>query len=432
MGTRARFGLAGLVLGVLIAALGPGGSARAAEIGTDPPEKCNPTGRTICLTVRTYENITASDPSRPDGKRFTWVEWTYHNGGGTTLTNPAVTVSFADLCGAGLSACSGASTAQFELPASPNICSVQGGNLVCTYPNLAAGAFAATTRVYFKTADNTATRDVRASRINVTATAKERANDGNPCDAGDPNCDTFTSSIVNSYEPDLDAAFTFGLNGKRFNLPTNDGLASFTFTSASSSVFLATFKKLTQTESADFCFSTVKCFDRTLFVNTQSAPGFGAANPVVFHSLLFDSPVSENNLNAIHFYDAVPLTLLAGNRLTPGSTPGFARMDGLRLAAPALGLAAGKYFVVNYQASNNSFQLSLAKGGAPLALTPTPSPAGNPIRIVGDDSDERSTEICSTDIPSPIPTLPRVCVNKVGPKTLDAFLWDTGNGWANW
>jgi hypothetical protein len=426
MGTRARLGFVGLVLGILIAALGPGASARAGEIGTTPPEQCNPAGRTICLTVKTFENVTASDPTRADGQRFTWVEWKVRNSGGTTLTNPAVTVRFADVCSS--SSCPGPSTAQFVLPASPNVCSLNGANLVCTYPNLPAGADSGVTRIYFKTADVPATSSV----ISVTATAKERANDGNPCGAGDPNCDTFTTSIVNSYEPDPNAAFTFALNGNRFHLPTNDGLASFTFTSASSSVFHATFKKLTSAESADFCFSTVTCFDRTLFVSTENAPGFGAANPVVFHSVLLDSPVSANNLDAIHFYDAVPLTLLAGNRLTPGSTPSFARMDGLRLAAPALGLAAGKYFVVNHQSTNNSFQLSLTEAGAPLTLASTPSPVGNPIRIVGDQSDERSTQICSTDIPSPIPTLPRVCVDKIGPKTLDAYLWDTGNGWANW
>src|SRR5262245_36197414 len=122
MRSRTRLGFAGLVLCFLIAALGPGVSARAAEIGTNPPEKCNPTGRAICLTVKTFENITASDPSRPtDGKRFTWVEWTVRNGGGNTFTNPAVTVSFADLCGTGLTACSGPSTAPFPLPASPNV-----------------------------------------------------------------------------------------------------------------------------------------------------------------------------------------------------------------------------------------------------------------------------------------------------------------------
>jgi hypothetical protein len=449
MGTRARLSFVGLILGVLIAALGPGGSARAAEIGTTPAEKCNPTGRTICLTVTTFENITASDATRSDGKRFTWVQWTLRNGSGTTLTHPTVIVSLADLCGTGQQQgfCTNppSTTAQFELPAvtvaqdgtetPTNACSVSGGNLVCTYPNLAAGAPAAVTKAYFKTADLPAT----ASVISVTGAVKERSNDGNPCNLGDPNCDTFTVPITNSYEPDLNAAFTFALPGKRFNLPANDLLSSFTFTSANAKNFLTTFKVLAP--STDFCFDVenVKCFDRTLFASTQSATGFSGTNPVVFYARLLDPPVgvTKKSLDAIHFYDAVQLTA-AGNRLTPTSGPSFARMDGLRLTAPAFGQPAGKYFVVGFQAATSStpesFQLSLTKGGAPLSLTPG-SGSGEPIRIIGDQDDERTTSsaACSTNPPpSPIPfNIPVICVQdvKVGKtQALDSWVWDLGNG----
>jgi hypothetical protein len=435
MGFRARIGFAGFVLCVVIAALGPAVSARAGEIGTTPAEQCNVDGRAICLTVKTFENITASDPTRPtDGKRFTWVEWTLRNGGGTTLTHPTVTVSFADLCGAGLADCSGASTAQFQTPATPDVCSVSGGNLVCVYPNLPAGAPAATTRAYFKTADKTATRDVRATRITVLATVNERGSDQN-CEEGDPNCDTFAVPLVNSYEPDPDGAFTFALNGNRFHLPTNDGLSSFTFTSASPSVFLTSFKKLSLTDSAAFCFSDVVCFDRALSVDTQSASGFGASNPVVFYTRLSDPPsgITTKSLNAIHFYDAVALTS-AANRLTPGPSPSFARMDGLSVgtaAAATLGIAEGKYFVVDYQATGpnaNSFRLSLTKDGAPIPIPGAGTVQAAPIRIIGDQSDERSTTLCTTTIPSPIPALPKICVAKAGSKALDSYVWDTGNG----
>ena len=379
----------------------------------------------MCLTVKTFENITASDPARPtDGKRYTWVEWTLRNAGGTTLTHPTVTVSFADICGA--SPCSGPSTAQFVLPASPNVCSVSGANLVCTYANIAGGGNTGATRVYFKTANVPATSSV----ISVTATVNERGNDTNPCAAGDPNCDTFTSSIVNSYEPDPNAAFTFALDNSRFHLPTNDGLSSFTFTSPGSSVFLASFRKLTLAESAGLCFSDVVCFDRALSVDTQGTLSFGASTPVVFFTRLLDAPVTASKLSAIHFYDAVALTA-SNNRLTPVSGPSFARMDGLSLEAPAFGRGAGKYFVVGYSSVDNSFQLSSTKGGPALTLTPG-SGSGVPIRIIGDQADERSTSLCSTAIPASTVTMPKICAVKSGPKAIDTYVWDSGNGRVNW
>jgi hypothetical protein len=311
---------------------------------------------------------------------------------------------------------------------------VQGASLVCLYPNLPAGASAATTRVYFKTADNTATRDVRATRIDVTATAKERSNDGNPCGAGDPNCDTFTSSIVNSYEPDPNAAFTFSLGTNRFHLPTNDGLSSFNFTGPGTSVFLASFKKLSLSESEQFCFGDVECSDRALTVDTQGVLSFGASTPMLFFSRLLNATGSANSVNAIHFYDPVTFTAIAGNRLTPGTTPSFARMDGVRFASSAFGLAAGKYFVVNYLPGNNSFQLSLTEGGPPLTLTAGTGSA-EPIRIIGDETDgvnnERSTTLCSTSLPPASTTMPKICTKKVG-GVIEAYLWDSGNGRVNW
>jgi hypothetical protein len=381
----------------------------------------------MCLTVQTFENVTASDPSKSDGQRFTWVEWTLENSGGTTLTHPTVTVSFTDLCGASLAACSGASTAQFVLPAEPNVCSASGGTLTCTYPNLPAGASAAKTRVYFKTADKTAARDVRASDIAVTATVKERGSDQG-CDEGDPNCDTFTVTQRNSYEPEPDAAYTFALNGKSFHLPTDDGLSSFSFTSATAVKFFAQFKVLPP--STTFCFSTLLCFDRTLSVETEEATGFGTSNPVLFFARLLDPPggVTSKNLTAIHFYDAIDLTSTAADdRLKPvsASAPSFASMDGLRLTASEFGQGAGKYFVVGHNPTDNSFQISATQGGAPLPLADDTG-EGNPIRIIGDQDGERRTSNCATKPAAS--AVPSICVQKFGPKALDSYVWDNGNG----
>ena len=430
MRTRVRLSFAGLILGVVIAALGPGATARAGEIGTTPPEACNPTGRQICITLRTFEGITASDPTRTDGKRFTWVEWKLRNGGGSKLTHPAATVSIADLCDA--VACAGPSTAQFALPL-PSGCTLQGSNLVCTYPSLAAGAETAFTRAFFKTADRTAARPVTAGVVSVTAEVKERSNDGNPCASGDPNCDTFTNSITNSYEPDPNAAFTFSVGTNRFHLPTNDGLSSFSFTGPGTSGFLASFRKLSLSESAAFCFS-ITCTDRALEVSTQGVLSFGVSTPMLFFSRLLNASGAANKVSAVHFYDSRTLAVLAGNRLTPGTTPSFARMDGVRFASPAFGLAAGNYFVRYYQSSDNSFQLSSTKDGPILTLA-LGAGSGEPIRIIGDETEgannERSDTLCSTSLPPASTTMPKICTKKVGP-VIEAYLWDSGNGRVNW
>jgi hypothetical protein len=418
MRSRARFGMAGLILAVLIAAFGLGaGSASGAEITTG--KKCSP-GKAICLTVRTFEGITASE-STPDGTRYTYVDWTVQNDGGNTLTQVAVKVTLSE------------STAIFATPL-PGGCTGGGTTITCKYPNLQAGtgpASSATTRAFFKTADAPAAGNF----ITAIATAKEGLNDKNTCpaDGADPNCDTVSWTLFNSYEPDPDAALTFGLNGSRFRLPTNDGLSSFTFTAPAGSPFLTTFTKLATTDATALCFSTVECFDRPLSVSSGGVLSSGLSTPVLFYSRLATT-LPPDKVAAIHYYDAVPLTLLPGNRLT--STVSFARMDGLRLTASTLGLAPKKYFVIGYQSSDNSFQLSETKGGVFLPLSATLNPKGEPVRIIGDKDDaigdERSDAVCSTDIPPVSVTMPKICVKRAGQQTLDAYLWDNGNGTVNW
>jgi len=203
--TRLRVSFAGLVLAVGIAVFGLGaGVANGAQ--TNYAEQCTP-GRALCLTVSTFENVTASQ-SGDDGKRYTWVEWKVRNSGGSTLTQVSTNVSLTG-------------TAAFVTPL-PSGCTGSTTAITCRYANLPGGGNAsATTRVYFKTADAPAL----SNDITITAVAKEGGNDSHSCPAGgtDPNCDTNSRTITNSYEQLNDEAATFGLNGNRFKLPTNDG-----------------------------------------------------------------------------------------------------------------------------------------------------------------------------------------------------------------
>ena len=430
MRNRARLGLVGLLLCFVIAAFGPAVSARAAETSSNPTQECNTDGRAVCVHVTTFQNITASQPTISNGNRFTWVEWQVRNAGGTSLTHPTTTLRFQDICGA--VNCSGASTVSLVAPLPAN-CSTSTGNLVCEYPNLPANTPGPTTRVFFKTANLPAT----ASRITVTATVNERGSDAGStpnCDPSDPNCDTWPVSVVNSYEPEDDNAYTFALSGNRFNLPTNDGSASITFTSSTSANpanTLTTFKKLPATDTADFCFSDVECYDRVLFADTGGIQTFGSGNPVVFYARLFDPPVTQNKISAIHIYDATGFTLVSNSRIKPTtSTLDFSKMDGVEFKTTTFGQPAKKYFIVpnSYSSGDKSFQLSATKGGAAITTLTGTTGTGNPIRIIGDQSDERSTTLC-TLAPQTSLTGPKICVTKIANKVFDSYVWDLGNGW---
>ena len=231
------------------------------------------------------------------------------NTGGSTLTNPRIVVSLSDFCGAAQCTSGNppapSTTSQFvEFPAN---CTANAAKttLTCTYANIPAAnpdASTGATRVYFKTGNQPAT----SSKIDVAGTVKERANDSNPCQSGDPNCDTVATSIVNSYEPDTNAGVSYALNGKQIYLTTNDKNSSFECGAAPSPT----------------------CFYRVLSVTptfSQTPSGPYNDGPVVFYGRVTDLPsgVNQNNLSAIHTYDDNTSTVIGdvpAERTTKGCT----------------------------------------------------------------------------------------------------------------
>ena len=319
MGSR-RWGVlvAGAVLAVVVVALGSAGIANGAEAGA--VAKCNTAGRLFCVTVNTFAGITASDSALTNGKRYTWAEWSLTNTGGNTLTNPKAIVTLADYdCSAykppisdptrapdpATDCASRVRTSAFLIPTDPNVCSLAAltQTLTCSYANLPStnpDTSSPTTRVYFKTADAPATHTV----ITVQGLVKERASDSNTCVQGDPNCDTITNSIINSYEPNANEGVTFALNGKSFHLATNDERSSFDFTSLKSDPFRT---NLTTTYP-DACGANPlsTCFFRTLNVTTDPNTTGYNNGPVVFYARLtgLASGVTANNVVAIHTYSS--------------------------------------------------------------------------------------------------------------------------------
>jgi hypothetical protein len=408
----------GLAVCATVVVLGVAVPAQARPVHN--PKPCDATGSLFCVTAAAFSNVTASNPARPDGKRWTWVEWSLENASRSSIEHPTITVSLSDVCGA--DACSALSSA-FVLPAAPDVCAPSGSALVCSYPKLAAGASTDTTRIYFKTADAPATSTV----IDVTAEVKKKK----------WAHDTASTAVVVAYEPDASAAASFALDGKPLHLAANDELSSFDFTSASAAPFLARLQ--VEEPSPIYCFGDVPCFDRTLVASTEQAAGFSAANPVVFYARLVDPPhgISEKTLSAVHFYDPVTLQAnAASKRFTGPAGTSFARIDGVTFdAGVSAVIAAGTYFVIDYRAADGSFKLAAKKWGPPVKPLSSAPVTGGPIRVIGDQKDERSTTSCTT-APAAIDfPVPSICVLKLkvnGHKALDNWVWDASNGRIGW
>jgi hypothetical protein len=312
--------VAGFVLAFAVVAIGSAGIASGAQVTNPASSECNPDGRAFCIDVTTWDGITASDPARPGGTRYTWVEWEMSNAGGSTLTNPAVVVSLKDFdCSAQvppppgqdpLTGCTALSqTSAIQGTTVPSGCTVSGSTLTCTYASIPAGGDTGVRRVYFKTGNEPTTH----TRITVRGTVKERGNDAGSgaggCAPADPNCDTFETFVDNSYEPLPNAAFTFALNGSKFYLETDDqlgtaslGASSFTFTSGSAAIFRTEFRA-----DPSVCGTpSPTCFQRTLSVQAVDAsPGNYNSGPLVFYARLTNVPsgVTDRSVVATHTYD---------------------------------------------------------------------------------------------------------------------------------
>ena len=438
MRRRTGLVLCGLLVCTFVAMLGPASVASGGPVSSDPAAECNPAGRAFCVDVTTFSNITASDPSRQtDGKRYTWVEWFLTNTGGATLTNVKATVTMKDYdCSAyvppagdperapnpAAGDCGAALTQSSAFTAAPSGCTLQVSTqtLTCNYANLPAAnpdVATPTKRAYFKTANLPATHSV----ITVLGTVKERGNDAGStggCAATDPNCDTHATSVVNSYEPDDNAAYTFvTADGQSFYLETNDKLSSYRFTADTPAPFRADF-----VVDAGACeTASPTCFERTLNVTTVQGPTSYNDGPILFYARLSDAPsgVNANTVVAVHTYDVATFTV-AANRFTPPAGMD-ARLDTVKIGSTT-------FFVVNVNTTTNTFQLAATQGGSPLDFVAGPQ-VGTPERIIGDQSFERSSKGCVFAYSNNIP-VPSICGDKAQglSQTIDAWVWDSHNG----
>ena len=376
MRQRASMMFLGLVVCLAVVALGSAGIAGGAE--NSAPQKCNVSdtgqdlGRDFCLDVKTFSGITASDPNAPQGTvgtRYTWVEFKLTNTGGTTLTNPRIAAALTDFCGT--TACTSGTSKFVELPTNCTFGTSE-AIVTCTYANIPAGQPTATTRVYFKTGDVPAT----SSRIDVAGTVKERGNDAGSglggCAASDPNCDTVSTFIINSYEPDANTGVSFALNGKQIYLATNDKNSSYAFKSGHASPF------------------------RADFTTTFPAECVAPVSPTCFYRVLNVRPASTAQ--------------------RPTYNDGTRRLLRAAQRSPARGHRTNRHAP--------STRTTTVTG------LPTRIIGDVPVRAVGRQDEGRlHVRALSTDI-----ELPSICAKDVKgmPKTIDVWVWDNDNGQIKW
>lgn len=274
-----------------------GGAARAST-----SSGCNDSGRAICIAIEDVDNITHSTATVA---RYTRYTATVSNGGGSTLTNGSATMTLKDV----VAGVAGPATAKFV--AAPTGCtSVSPTTFTCPLPNLSAFAAAPTIGPFFaSTSTNTA---ATATRLEVTATFKEKASDHG---APDPQSDAFTWAEDTSLELGQDfsqsVAFLGGstvletLGGYRgqssvFRVPVASGFTGSTLT---------TLTEFSSGESGYFCPAGFSCFGQSV---ATSAPGiFSATNLAnlltTMDLALLPPGVGEKSLR-VHHTGSAPFT----------------------------------------------------------------------------------------------------------------------------
>ena len=278
---------------------------------------CNDSGRAICIQVTDEDFITHSTTAV---SRYTRYTTQVSNGGGSALTNGSATVTLKDVVGGNPVA----TTAKFV--ATPAGCTtVSTTAFTCPLPNLAAGGAAPTIGPFFaSTSTDTA---ATATRVVVTATFKERANDNG---ASDPNPDLFSVSEDTILEPGPDFSQSVAFLGGSTLLETLPGHRG------QSSVFrvpvvaavpggfeLTTLEEFSSGDTGYFCPTGFACFGQSV---ATSAPGiFSASNlanlVTTMDLALLPKGVTEKSLRVHH--DAASFTTACGGALfsTPGVVP---------------------------------------------------------------------------------------------------------------
>ena len=215
---------------------------------------------------------------------------------------------------------------------------------------------------------------------------------------------------------------------QHFSVPTS--LSSLEFESPGTLAFSAFITDIANDPNR--CFTGVTCLKQTSEATVGAgAPLFGPANPIQWIRQIVNPPgsVKDYNINAIHGYDPVPVTVDTATD-TFAAPKSFVSIDGVRFTTtgtlPAPLQAGVDYFVVS--GTPTSFKVSLTKDGAPINITTagTGATSAGRIRIIGDalDGSERATSCAET-----LTKVPSIFATKVNNSLIRECVSDNENGY---
>ncbi len=267
----------------LVAALfGPG------TVAGSTTSQCNPSGRAICISVTDVDNVSNTTQSFA---RHTVYSTTISNSGGSMLTNVKVAMQLVDVVG-GVDQTATGTLVAATLPAACTPVGTTGAT--CVLPNMPAGGTPITLGPF---ASKTSTNINADQRLDVTVTAKERANDNG---SSDPNPDTFTVGEVTDLEPLANFSASLAFAGGSTVLDTTSGadpqstLFFVTVPGTFAGFQLTTLRELDPTDVGYFCTPAAPdrpCFGQSIATN---GPGiFSTGNPAELQTTIASDSVSK-------------------------------------------------------------------------------------------------------------------------------------------
>ena len=386
--------------------------------GTNP---CPPGGqaRQFCVAITDTDKVSTS-PDPASGKPASYMRYvvTITNYDQNKLTHVRLTTQLSDRTPSG----SVASTARLVSVDSttPGACSeTSPGTTVCDAGSLPANSQPFVATFFYSTSS---TSGVTATVMDATVSVDEHSSDqGQPLD---PVQETQTAQNATEYESSDASAATVVPPGQERKLDLNTSTSDLTFTTPGTHFFIASVEE--SANDTGHCFTGVPCLAQTTFSDVSGgADLFSSANWLTWFRRILNPPtgVNANNIDALHFYDAVPVTADAAADRFTSTTKSFVGIDGVRFpSAPAPLQPNVNYFVVN--ATATTFQVSATKGGKPIDLTAGGSYSAQRIRIIGDAKAERWSPCTATP-----PSVPAICAVQISKTEIDEWVADSENGW---
>jgi hypothetical protein len=402
--------------------LGGAGTGAADDVTNPNPCPSPDKSKRFCVTVSDTDGLSRSKVNAaPLYMEYTvTVKSTERS---RSLTHPSLKATVVDLIPGGTTATSATLVSSTLDPGAQCGPLQADGTISCVLPKLTPG-FVWVGRFLMTTSTNAAATATRlTARVSVDEREREQT------DPSDPNQEVREAANPTVYAA-ANAGGTIVPGGidQHFSVPTS--LSSLEFESQGTLAFSAFITDIANDPNR--CFTGVTCLKQTSEATVGAgAPLFGPANPIQWIRQILDPPgsVKDYNINAIHGYDPIPVTVnVATDTFTAPKS--FVSIDGVRFSTtgtlPAPLQAGVDYFVVS--GTPTSFKVSSTAGGAPIVITTagTGTTSAGRIRIIGDDPTgaERASSCAET-----LTKVPSIFATELSKTVIQECVSDVENGY---